>query len=391
MLNDILVSVIIPCYNSEGFLEKTVKSILNQSYTSLEIILVDDNSSDNTYKTMERLNFNNSNIKIYKFDENRGAAYARNFGGEKARGNYILFMDADDIASPYLLEKSINRLEEINNEHEKYNLCYTAYIQIDEKDNVIGNTISGIQVFPEETLGYELVRNSIITTSGVLINKDTFLKSGKFNDKLTYSEDWDLWLRVAKISGFAYVDEPLIKVRRHENNLSSKLDNMKKGEKDVLHKYSLDYIEKAISKRKLPDYKNTCDFVSILFRLNYWEKGLEKLTLLIDKTSYYNVNFLLGLYYIKNNNYKLALDNFNKTIKLKKDHGAALNNAGAIYCSFSEVKKGKTYLETALSLYPNYLDAVHNLNLITNKPCILSKEIKFTWRELRESLLKYER
>lgn len=140
-------------------------------------------------------------------------------------------MDSDDLASPYLIEKSLTKLKSMNGKsHDKWILSYTSYIQIDENDNIISDIIKGIQVETEEILGYEFLRNYIISTSGVIL-KNYFYEAGKFNERLSYSEDWDLWIKVAALGGFSYLNEPLVKVRRRENSLSSNLKNMKDGEK----------------------------------------------------------------------------------------------------------------------------------------------------------------
>ncbi len=118
--------------------------------------------------------------------------------------------------------------------------------------------VRGIQVGPGEILGYQLTRNYILT-SGVLIKKDYFLKTGGFNEEIRYFEDWDLWLRLARYGGFAYVDEPLVKIRRHGSNLSSKIGKMLGAERAVLKQYSIDFIKNAIFKRKL-SFEKCCRF-----------------------------------------------------------------------------------------------------------------------------------
>ncbi|MBN1044499.1 glycosyltransferase family 2 protein, partial [Clostridium botulinum] len=282
------ISVIIPCYNCEKFIEKTVNSILNQTIKVKEIILINDNSLDNTLEILKDIKKNNDKIiKIFNFTKNNGPSFSRNFGVKKAVSDYVLFMDSDDIASKYLIEKSISQFIDMS-KRDNYVLSYTSYFQIDEDDNIVNNIVKSIEVQPKEILGYEFLRNYVIT-SGVLISKENFYRAGKFNEKITYSEDWDLWIRVAMLGGFIYIDEPLIKVRRRKESLSSNVKNMRDGEIVVLKQYDLAFIEEAIHKRNLPNYINHCDFVSILFRMNQWEKGFEKLTLLKNKYNYYNL------------------------------------------------------------------------------------------------------
>lgn len=384
------VSVVIPCYNSQQYISRTINSIIHQTFVPFEIILVDDNSLDNTLQLLKEFTtYYEEIIKVFELKGNKGSSYARNFGVKKSTGNYILFMDSDDIAEHNLIEKYLSKLEKLNGNDVKYQLCYSAYIQIDKDDNVTSSVSRGSQCEPEEILGYELIRN-YIPTSGVLINKNLFLETGGFNEKLRYAEDWDLWLRLAAKTGFAYVDEPLVKIRRHGENLSSKVNVMLQAEKEVLKQYDKSYIKKAIYKRTLSFEKNTVDYVSLLFRLDDWEEGFKELKSLMDQGHhFYNLFFYLGLYYLHQNQPNYALEYFTKTIKYKKNHGAALNNIGALLLIQGEHKEAKRYFQIALKYYPNYIDAKHNLKYVHTES-FTRDDLKFTWRELREVLTNYQ-
>lgn len=386
-----LISCVIPCYNCENFISKTIKSLLSQTIKSIEIILVNDASTDNTLDILKQIESKYPNIvKVIDLEKNQGASYARNYGVENSKGEYVLFMDSDDIIEPTLIEKYQDRLEELNDIGEyEYVLCYSSYIQIDEKDAQISDTVKGIQVEPYEILGYEFVRNHLISTSGVLVKKIYFIQSGGFNKKIRYSEDWDLWLRLATVGGFAYVDEPLVKIRRHRTNLSSQVDKMLEGEKLILKQYSIDFIKDAILKRKLDFEKNVVDFVSVLFKYDYWEEGFVELNSLLNKGyEFCNIYFYLGLYYLKNENIDKSLEYFVDTVNKKENHGAALNNIGALYLLKEDKELSEKHLKLAVDDFPSYIDAKHNLNLL-NKKNVSFEDLKFTWRELREVLTRY--
>ena len=384
------MSAVIPCYNCPNFISKTIESLINQTIKPQEIILVNDASTDNTLEILKQIKEQYPNIaEIINLEKNKGASHARNHGVENSKGEYVLFMDSDDIAEPTLIEEYVDRLDKLNNRTEdKYILCYSAYIQIDGKDKQISDIVKGIQVEPDEILGYEFTRN-YVSTSGVLVKKDYLIKTGGFNEKIRYSEDWDLWLKLAQLGGFAYVDEPLIKIRRHGSNLSSKIGKMLGAERAVLKQYSIDFIKNAIFKRKLSFQKNVVDFVSVLFRLDYWEEGFTELkSLLNEGYDFYNLYFYIGLYYLKHKNITKALDYFIKTINIKENHGAALNNIGAIYLYNGDNKLAEKYLKLAIKYFPAYMDASHNLSLL-NKRSLSLEDLKFTWRELREVLTRY--
>lgn len=385
------VSCVIPCYNSEEYVKATVESVINQTFQPSEVLLINDASTDSTIDILQKLKTQHSNlVRVVNFEKNRGASFARNYGVAISKTDYILFMDSDDLAEPELIEKSFERLHILNSAGKnRYIMCYSAYVQIDDKDNLISEVVRGMQVEPEEILGYEFVRNNI-STSGVLVNRDYFVLTGGFNEKIIYAEDWDLWLKLARFGGFAYVDEPLTRIRRHKTSLSSKINSMLDGEKAILKQYDLRYIKEAVLKRKLDKEINVVDYVTILFKLDYWDEGYKELDNLIrDGCGYYNIYFNMGLYYLKHNNFAQAISFFKKTIAAKPEHGAALNNLGALYLLNGDKDLAKRHLELALTFFPSYMDAECNYQLLPHKSSVVLDELKFTWRELRKVLTVY--
>lgn len=171
--------------------------------------------------------------------------------------------------------------------------------------------------------------------------------------------------------------------------MSANLEKQLNAEKIILMQYDINFIKKAILKRKLEIEKNITDYVSVLFRLNYWEEGFSELIELLKKGNiHYNLYFFLGLYKLKKNKIDDALKQFLKVIEIKNDHGAALNNIGAILLLKGNKDKAKEYFYKSLEYFPNYLDASKNIKLL-NKNNIQYNELSFTWRELRELLTSY--
>jgi len=303
----------------------------------------------------------------------------------------VLFMDADDLAEPNLIEQEYLRLQELENQSpNQWVLCHTAYSIINSSSDQITPVVRWKQVYPEETLGYQFVRNNIITTSGVLARRDVALGVGGFDSTLRYSEDYDLWLKLASCGGFAYVDEPLVRVRRHLNNTSGRLSNMLEAEKAILFKYPLEVIKEAIFKRRLSWWENASDYVSILYRLNHWNEGLNIVRDIVNgKPNFAKGFFLLGLYYLHSKKWGEAMDCFNKTITLEPDNGAALNNLGALLALQGKTEDAFFFLAKANVLFPGYLDAGYNLENLKLKQINIDN-IRFTWRELRHILTHYQ-
>ena len=385
------VGAVVPTYNSAPYIEKTLLSLCKQSLPLSEIIVVDDASTDNTVDIVLSLSERYKSIKLICLSANSGPSIARNCGLDIINTDLVLFMDADDITDSRLVEKEYQRLQELKSvSSDNWVLCHSAYSIIDSSGKLITPIIRWKQIYPEETLGYQFVRNHILTSSGVLVRKTVVLNVGGFDPLLKFSQDYDLWLRLASYGGFAYVDEPLVQVRRHMNNTSRRLSNVLYDEKTILSKYPLDIIEGAIYKRHLPWWVNASDFVSILYRLDYWDRGYAIIQEVVNKKSdYANGFFFLGLYYLHVGVWKEAANCFIKTIELEPNNGAALNNLGALLALDGKADEAISLLTKAIELFPGYLDAGNNLENLKQGQ-LNFENVRFTWRELRPVLTRYQ-
>lgn len=180
-----LVSVIVPVYNAARTIEKTIESILAQSYTSFEIIIVDDCSQDDTFELLKKLQADDQRILLYRNEKNLGVAKTRNFALTKARGTYIAFLDSDDEWQENKLELQLSELEV-----RKADICYTAYEMMDER-----KSLTFCQVPPQVTYKELLKENSILCSS-VLLRKEC-LKATAFRSEY-FHEDFVLWLELLK-------------------------------------------------------------------------------------------------------------------------------------------------------------------------------------------------
>ena len=198
-----LVSVIIPVYNSSKFIKETILSAVNQSYKKIEVVLVDDCSSDNSVEIIERLQTQFKNIFLYKNKKNSGAGVSRNAAIGYARGQYIAFLDSDDVWDKEKIKKQLNDLK-----MEGGSFSYTAIEMIDQ-DGVIKKKKRKIK----RKVSYRfLLKNTVIPTSTVVIDRNVV---GDFRmSHRRGGQDYATWLEIIKISGFAYgIDEPLCKYR----------------------------------------------------------------------------------------------------------------------------------------------------------------------------------
>ena len=132
-----LVSIITPCYNSEKFISQTINSVLNQTYKNWEMIIVDDVSSDKSVAIISTFCKQDSRIKLYQLLDNSGAAIARNKAIDVAKGNFIAFLDSDDLWLPKKLELQLDFMIKYN-----YSLSYTSYEIINEEGSLTNKIIN---------------------------------------------------------------------------------------------------------------------------------------------------------------------------------------------------------------------------------------------------------
>ena len=204
------VSIIMPVYNSGKYVEKTIKSVLSQTFKDWELIIVDDYSKDNTLKVINKLKTNK--FKILKNDKNYGAAYSRNYALNEAKGRYIAFLDSDDIWEKEKLEKQLNFMKE-----KEIAFSFSSYKRVDEKDKVIRI------VDAPEKVNYEfLLKNVIIQTSTVIIDTLKIDKEFIKMPNIKTSEDTAMYLQLLKKQEFAYgYPECLAKYTARKHSLSS--------------------------------------------------------------------------------------------------------------------------------------------------------------------------
>lgn len=210
-----LVSVITPCYNAETTVADTIESVLNQSYQTWEMLIIDDCSSDNSRQIIESYAAKDSRIRNFKTDTPSGSpSLPRNIGIENAEGGYIAFLDADDLWLPDKLEKQVRFMEFHN-----YSFTYSDY----EKMNHLGERNNRLVKMPESSTFWDVIETCTIPCLTVMMKKDII---GNTRFKPIPKEDFAFWLDILKKGGCAYnVGEVLALYReQHKSRSSNKLD-----------------------------------------------------------------------------------------------------------------------------------------------------------------------
>lgn len=214
-INDVLVSVVIPTYNRAGTILNAIDSVLAQTYKSIEIIVVDDGSTDNTNEILSQYG---DKIKyIYKI--NGGVSSARNAGIKEAKGEYIALFDSDDSWSPVKIEKQMAYLLE----HPGYGIAISDIEYWDEDSHKV--KVSKLR----ETIardGYILefvLKLPVMTCSYMLIKKEVFNQVGYFDESFKTADDFDMILRICSKYKAVLIEEPLIKYKKSDNSVSHRL------------------------------------------------------------------------------------------------------------------------------------------------------------------------
>lgn len=213
-----MFSIIIPNYNRAEVIPKAIRSVLNQTYTNFELIVVDDCSTDNSFQLISKIA--DERLKVYRLKKNSGAAAARNYGIEKAIGDYISLLDSDDYYDPDFLKESFNV---ISKSPKTVGFIWTGVRYIEKgiyKDFIWKPAI-------KET-PYLTFLNSlhIGTNSGITFKKEIFKVCGNFRENLPAAEDTEFFLRVTKHYNFSFVNKVLINIERDSSDRLSK--NFKK-------------------------------------------------------------------------------------------------------------------------------------------------------------------
>ena len=228
--NKPFISVIIPVYNGEKTIRETIDSVLNQTYSNLEIIVINDGSLDLTLNVIYTIK--DSRVKVFSYEKS-GVSISRNRGIERASGQFISFLDADDIWTPEKLEEQLKALQT----NPQASVAYSWVDYIDENGDFFrhGNHITMNGNAYEQML----IQNILENGSNPLIRRQALINIGNFDQSLKFAEDWDMWLRLASRYNFVTVPYAHVLYRTSSYSVSTNVLEMEK--------FSLEFIEKAFN------------------------------------------------------------------------------------------------------------------------------------------------
>ena len=203
------VSVCIPTYNRKYYLKETLESVYAQTYQNFEVVIVDDGSTDGTEQMLK----DTGHPLRYYWQKNQGESVARNKLIELAEGDFITFIDSDDLLFPDAIEKLVKIVET----HGPNTIAYSSYINIDETGAEIKRKR---QVFPSGNITVDLFEQILVHSCGTMCTKKLLQETGGFDVSLPVCSPYILWLQLSLKYKFYALKEPTFKRRRHSNNLS---------------------------------------------------------------------------------------------------------------------------------------------------------------------------
>ncbi|HET8752897.1 MAG TPA: glycosyltransferase family 2 protein [Salinimicrobium sp.] len=210
MKNSPLVSIVMPAYNAEYFIKESIGSVLSQTYGNWELLIIDDHSKDATLAVAEKFQKEDSRIKLIKLPANQGAGFVRNVGIKASEGEFISFLDADDLWKPHKLETQVKFMRD-----HQLSVSYSSYELMDEEGNLLNKMI---QARKELSFKKMLKANYIGNLTGMYNAK----KLGKiYCPPIRKRQDWAMWIKAVQKGGTAKgILEPLATYRVRKDSIS---------------------------------------------------------------------------------------------------------------------------------------------------------------------------
>ena len=279
-----LVSVVVTCYNYGRYLRECINSVLKQTYSNFEIIVIDDGSTDDTPQIIQSF-LDNRLIKYFRQD-NQGQATAKNEGIKRSRGDLIAFLDADDQWQPTKLEKQLYLFTS-----DQVGVVYSRASRINATGKPIPSPVDSKYLKPRRGMVTNyLIYDNFVPFSSSIVRSECFEKFGAFNDQLQMGIDWDRWLRISTKYTFEFCPEKLLIYRSgHGDQMSRNLEK-RIFCADIIIESFLNDFPKAVSNRILKDssYYTYCSRgylfrkMNIIKSINYYNKAIRTYPLCLE-------------------------------------------------------------------------------------------------------------
>ena len=270
------ITVVMPAFNAELYIKDSIESILNQSFTDFEFIIINDGSTDSTAQIIQTYKKKDNRIKIFQNQENKGLVYSLNNGLKMAKGKYIARMDADDISISHRFERQVSFMD--SNPHIGVSSAWLKTIG-DKKEKVWKSPISH-----DEIMARLVFRNCIWHPVSIIRRDIIDLNHIRYNQDYLRAQDYHLWSRLIKITRTANIPEVLLHYRIHEKQQTKKSKDIKNIREELLspllkrqlkpiekEKHSKLFCEKAVhTQEEFEEIKKWIDFLKIENKKNQY-------------------------------------------------------------------------------------------------------------------------
>jgi glycosyltransferase involved in cell wall biosynthesis len=363
------VTVVLPVYNHERYLQEALDSIYSQDYSDYQIVAINDGSSDSSLRILHE---NHARIALIEAGH-RGAAAARNTAIRGADSEFVAFLDADDLWTPGRLRESVDMFQ-----NGKVDLVASALTFIDAN----GKELPGIWACPPEAVndywGALLERNWIGTPS-VTVRRKALDEVGCFDKAFTHAEDYDLWLRVGQEHAIDYIPTSLVRCRRHSSNTSLNIVAHQKFERIALQKVDPAMAQAAFHRLYASSDRREEAWIWFLLRSANPAFPEEIQGALASHPESHSLRFALGIYQADNGEYEKALTTFRE---LKDRDAASLHNLAVLLALCGNSRAALSYLHLALRSRPDYHDAQYNVAAIRE-----GRQLRLTRRPFRQQVI----
>lgn len=329
-----LLTVFTPVFNLEKYIEETIKSILSQSFTDFEYILIDDCSTDKSVEIIE--GFKDPRIKLIKNEKNQGISYNRNFALDIAKGKYIAMIDGDDIAMPNRLIEQIQFLEQ----NHDYGIIGTEIIKIDKEGEQIDNIVK--YELPDDEIPSRMLFNNYIATSSTMIRLST-IGDIRFKKEFVVAEDYEVWIQLIRKSKIGHIRLPLTKYRIHSDSISLQKEQLMLDTEIKLMKQQLKELDVSLSEEEFNFFVDLSkdNQVPYLDQFNLVNRTISKLFNANKISSIYDIESFRSLLFRYWHIFFLNVKSFNSVLFKE------VKNSG-MYSMLSRSEKLKLRVKTAI-------------------------------------------
>lgn len=235
------VSVIVPCFNHARFLDDSINGILGQHHADLELNIVDDCSTDNSWEIIQTWANRDSRVKALRHEKNGGLSRSRNDALRAATGEFIAFCDSDDVWEPEKLKTELSMLQD----NPACGIIYSDASIIDDQGQPTGKRFSDLFPVPAPASGWlfsELAKRNFINIQSVVIRKECVERVGNFDENIEWVQDWWYWIQLSRHFQFLYCKSPLGRYRVHS------------GSTNLVHRRSYSVNRLKVFRRMLRNY-----------------------------------------------------------------------------------------------------------------------------------------